>query len=182
MSAGNAMRGSLAAAFDAAWPHGLPPFGGAVERSNPLNATPYACSFAQLASRCATDPRRSNLLRAARGYIDRAEALGVEIVFAIVGGSFLDRDVAAPNDLDCIAFYVARSVAAPDELGARLGAIQIEAHHASVDLRFLPYDGEPWLTAKMIGYFCVLYSRTRADAAVSRGVVLAYPDRASDIG
>lgn len=157
------------AIFSQAAESGLPPFPQDISESTSGNATPYVVSLAVFLRTYYADPVRARLLNSLRGLLARVEALSVEPICLLVGGSFL-AGAARPKDIDCICFYTAER--ACSDFARLLAELAPGAIRGGVDVRFVPLDSDPILALKACAFFSVLYSRTRASADVSRGTVL----------
>lgn len=130
-------------------------FPNGVAQSTPMNGTPYLTVLPVFARLFAEDDRRQAMLAAAESVVARLLSTGLEPLFAIVGGSFLDLERADPKDLDLAIFYQMGEDGAD---AADLGALEQEYRQHDLDLRLFPYDASPALVAKLIGYFSILYS------------------------
>ncbi|WP_191555638.1 DUF6932 family protein [Brevundimonas aurantiaca] len=145
-------------------------FPNGVAASTPLNATPYVMTYDAFQARFAINEHRRLMLLGFRESIGRLHSGKVQTPFAIAGGSYLDIRNAAPKDLDVAVFYRADE---GDTLNvADWAAITSEATARHVDLRLMPFDGPPATTAKLIGFFSILYSQRRERAGVAPIVVI----------
>jgi hypothetical protein len=144
--------------------------------SSPANSSPFITNRNKFAAWSARWPRRRALFQALEGRLQEARSAGVEIVCAMIGGSFLDADNPAPKDIDAVAFYRLRGGAEVD--AAALKALERSAKSDDVDMRFIPADGSPLVLIKCAAFFALLYARGRhrgprqMDLRSPRGTVL----------
>lgn len=156
----------LSRAYSEALSTGLPVFPAGVDASNPMNAAPFAARMEDFERDFAFNGHRQRLLAALTRALDAVVVDAAEPLFMIVGGSYLDRASQEPRDLDCAVFYRRQGDGAPASPSG-LPDAQAAAHEAGLDMRLLPFDADPLLVAKMIGYFCLLYAQERREGDTS---------------
>lgn len=144
---GNAKRPSLQA-----FPFGL-------SHSNAFNAAPFVISLDQFVRDFSNNPYRQSLSEKFIGMINRLPASGCLPQYALVGGSFIDVEIAEPNDLDGVVFYTHDDQLSPEMKS--LHALQADAHEAMLDIRFISTDMHPAVLAKITGFFSILYAQNR---------------------
>lgn len=141
-------------------------FPNGIAASTPLNATPYVFTQAEFLQHFGFSPARQNLLAAFTTTLQLVGDNGAVPLFAIVGGSILDDARQDPRDLDVAIFYRASLERPPD--AARLQSLcHSVSRERKLDLRLLPFDGPAAMTAKLIGFFTILYSQRRSEAGVA---------------
>jgi hypothetical protein len=146
-----------------AFPNGVP-------ASTPLNATPYVMACDEFQARFVINRHRSLIFAGLQESISSLHHKKVQTPFAIVGGSYLDIGNTAPKDLDVAVFYSFPESDPPNV--ADLAVMISEATARHVDLRLMPFDGPPATTAKLIGFFSILYSQRKGLPGVAPIVVI----------
>jgi hypothetical protein len=131
-----------------AFPHG-------VEQSTPMNGSPYLTALPMFERMFGHGEWRRAMLDSAKTVAARLLSSGFEPLFAIVGGSFLNFERAEPRDLDIAIFYQLGEQLSGERLDLR--GLEQEYLEQGLDLRLFPYDANPALVAKLIGYLSMLY-------------------------
>lgn len=152
------LRNSLERVDQSAFPYGD-------GRSNPWNATPYLASIPLIKELLCFNPQRSELFDRFCYLLDTVKR-DLTVDFAILGGSFCSTSVEHPNDIDVVLFY------SKPRATSLLPAIQARAKRECIDIRLMPFDIDPVLVAKMIGYFVSLYGFGSGRAVDRRAIIL----------
>lgn len=154
---------------------GLPLFGAGVSRAAPMTAAPHVVSASAFLADFGTSAHRQRLLGAWREGMAEAVSMGFAPCLAIVGGSFLDRRIDAPRDLDCAIFYDRTGVLGSEATALR--ALQHRLIGVGVDVRFMPGDQSRLFMAKAVGFFMLLYTQQRrADGRVCAPLLVVLDD------
>ena len=143
-----------------------------------VQASPRATTGSLDAQVDATLSRLYATVSGSRELVARSKAV---LVFpTVVGGSFVDVANAAPNDLDIVVFYRARTEVR-FEPGRALQRLTRKFLLDHIDMRFVPCDAEPWLLVKLTSYFTMLYqSRRPGTDDRNHGLVLLVPGPGQD--
>lgn len=149
------LRDVLEGHYRAARDRGLPTFGDNIRQSTPLNAAPYVLGSERFRSDFGTSPRRVALLAQLDLLLEEVRGEALVPLFLLTGGSFVDNANPEPGDMDGAIFYTAGMPPAP---GA-LSAIQRRGIEKGLDVRLIPFDTNPLLVAKTLGFFSLLYSQ-----------------------
>lgn len=144
----------------------FPPFLGPEWDSTPVNATPYLVAISKL-QRGEVLKKRHSLINFFLEAITDMNALGVSARAAILGGSSIGPK-KAPRDLDCVIFYVTET--APD--AERVLRWQRDFKEKGLDVRLIPWDGDPILTLKAAMFFSTLYCKNAGSLEIVRGTIL----------
>jgi hypothetical protein len=166
--------GALDADFQRAVDAGLPRFSLPIAESSPGNASPWMVDNAAFQRAFGGNAlRRGRLSALQQAFGDLAQVVDVQC--CLVGGSFVDVANAAPNDLDIVVFYRARTEVR-FEPGRALQRLTRKFLLDHIDMRFVPCDAEPWLLVKLTSYFTMLYqSRRPGTDDRNHGLVLLVP-------
>lgn len=160
--------------FAAAVRNGLPRFLGKVSESPPGKASPYRIDESGFWQAFGTSPVRRQLLDALDQALSDMRCI-VDVACCLVGGSFVDPQRPDPRDIDMVVFY--RALGHSDyEPGHALAHLSRKFKLRSIDVRFVPYDAEPWLLVKMASFFTSLYHSDRDPSGHQRGLVLLIPN------
>lgn len=151
-------------AFQEAARSGFPAYLRPVEESQPANSAPYVTRLSRL-TEVFQDNERQRLIRALEELISSLSAAGNTAHSLLIGGSFLDLN-AKPKDLDALVLCEAGS-----SLKAALELVEI-ARPSGLDLRLYPIDGNPIVVVKMVSFFTLLYTSSRADHKRRNGIIL----------
>lgn len=153
---------------------GLPRYSLPIAESSPGNASPWMVDNAAFQRVFGGNALRKGRLAALQQAFDDLAQV-VDVQCSLVGGSFVDVANAAPNDLDIVVFYRARSEVR-FEPGRALQRLTRKFLLEHIDMRFVPCDAEPWLLVKLTSYFTMLYqSRRPGTEDRSHGLVLLVP-------
>lgn len=171
--------GALDADFQRAVDAGLPRFSLPIAESSPGNASPWMVDKAAFQRAFGGNAlRRGRLSALQQAFGDLAQV--VDMQCCLVGGSFVDVANAAPNDLDIVVFYRARTEVR-FEPGRALQRLTRKFLLDHIDMRFVPCDAEPWLLVKLTSYFTMLYqSRRPGTDDRNHGLVLLVPGPGQD--
>jgi hypothetical protein len=157
------------ACFDEALLADLPPFLMHPRDSTPVNATPYMLRYSRFRREAGGWAGRGDLLARLDEVMAVVRSHGLAIDAILLGGSFTELDKASVNDLDCLMFYrLQTSEGASNELAG----IQRDAKARSVDVRFVPLDGDPLALIKLTSYFTLLYSKHKERHEIVRCLLL----------
>jgi hypothetical protein len=146
----------------------FPPFIGPERESTPLNATPYIAHLSE-AGGSGFLSNRTAFIDELRVGLDRLTQLHARPVAALLGGSAIGAK-SDPSDLDCVVFYIEADTG-PIRANQLL-ALQRELKRNSLDVRFVPMDGDPLILLKTVSYFSMLYSKNAGSREIVRGLVL----------
>ncbi|WP_155616945.1 DUF6932 family protein [Xanthomonas translucens] len=160
-----ALNSAIAESYRDSKEKGFPAFPIGVERSNPINSTPFL-ELIERIGELAGDPCREGLLKQLGSLLDVLRSNGVEPIALLVGGSFL-RPLVPPKDLDCVLFYQSNC-----DIAARLMMYQRNIAQVGVDVRFVPIDSDPLIVLKSAIYFGTLYGMRKDGDSERQGVVL----------
>lgn len=148
----------------------LPLFPADIAASSPGSSSPYLVSRECLYEQFAGSPARRRLLDSLARALERVETLCV-VHAVLLGGSIVDRGVAAPRDLDAVIFYSVKEPASPDAI--KFLSSQRDASKSSgLDLRFAPVDVAPHVLIKVACFFGALYSSERGRQDPRKGALL----------
>jgi hypothetical protein len=166
----NKYRDSLEAHFERAAQSGFAPFPLGVPESDPLNSTPFFCSFGDFCRLAEVSHQRLEILNSAKWLIRDSLENDLDVLLLMVGGSFLDISNLAPNDLDCVIFYKLRdgALSIPTEW---MSSIRGRAKEKRIDARFVPADANFLVLIRSALYFAALYGEAKAGSS-RRGVLL----------
>lgn len=170
---GDALRQFLVQAYQRVRSSGFLAFPDGERRATPLSAFPFHLRLSDLDSDWRFAPRRATLVRNIRSLLDRAVDTGAVPYALLIGGSFADRTVETPRDVDAVLFYTGVADT------ARLATLQIEAKAALlVDCRMVPVDGDPLIVIRSSVFFGLLYSKREGSMVITRPPL--YVDLADD--
>ncbi|MFC5371070.1 DUF6932 family protein [Brevundimonas faecalis] len=136
------------------------------DAATPFNAYPFHARFSDLETDWTFSQARCRLVQALGGVIIDARTIGVRPAALLIGGSFADRAVDAPADLDTVIYYSSTS---GDSAGLALGDLQHRAkHEAKIDCRFIPIDVDPLVIIRATAFFSILYAAEQMSRKVTR--------------
>ena len=160
---GDALRQFLIQAYQRVRSSGFLAFPDGERRATPLSAFPFHLRLSDLDSDWQFAPQRVMLVSNMRGLLDRVVETGAIPYALLIGGSFADRTVEAPRDVDAVLFY---SGAADT---TRLAKLQIEAKTALfIDCRMVPVDADPLIVIRSSVFFGLLYSKREGSMVITR--------------
>ena len=155
---------------------GFPPLWSPDHFNTPINASPYVVRMAQFLSIAGRWEGRQALADNLRMALEQESLVAPELI--LIGGSFMDSLVVAPNDIDTVWLYRAREDLAVDAKALRDRQVRLKA--SRVDARFIPSDGDPLVLVKAIAFFTLLYSKGKTSREISRGMLLLDLRESSD--
>ncbi|MFN7127789.1 MAG: DUF6932 family protein [Brevundimonas sp.] len=159
----DALRHLLVQAYQRIRNSGFSPFPDGERRATPLSAFPFHLRLRDLDADWGYTPQRADLARNVHRLIGRVADTGVAPYALLIGGSFADRTVDAPRDVDLVMFYTG---VAED---ARLTELQITAKKTHlIDCRLIPVDGDPLIVIRASVFFGLLYSKREGSMVITR--------------
>lgn len=162
--ASSSIRHYLGAAYAMARSSGFAFFPQGERRSTPLNAYPFHLRLNDLDRDWSFSSRRRQLSANVRVLLTWLEETNAAPFAMLVGGSFADRSVASPSDLDAVLYYMYApiSVVHLEELQAK-SKVELD-----IDVRMIPVDGDPLLVIRTAAYFGILYSKIEGSMTIVR--------------
>jgi len=139
------------------------------ERSaTPLNSYPFHVSWANLHADWAFTARRAKLVENLQALHQAIIKRDIRPAGFLIGGSFSDRSVEDPRDIDAVSYY-AGHVAVQKDL---LSTLQRKAkRELSIDTRFIPVDTDPLLLIRATAFFSLLYSKKEGSNQITRPLI-----------
>jgi hypothetical protein len=150
---------------------GFPAFFDDQNHSTPLNAAPYVTDLNELLNSLGTNQHRRRLAKELLSALEIAKSGNFIFIHAIFGGTFIDKAVSRPNDIDCAFFYKCRTNASQCDF-TKLQISQDQAKNSNIDIRYFPIDADPILAIKAAIFFGILYSCDKIDPVIRKGCVL----------
>jgi len=148
---------------------GFPIFPPGGERSaTPLNCYPFHVSWTNLRADWAFTKRRAELVESLGTFRRLITDRGINSPGLLIGGSFADRGVEAPRDVDAVTYYAGELPGEADVLST----LQRQAkRELSIDTRFIPVDTDPMLLIRATAFFSLLYSKKEGSSQITRPLV-----------
>jgi hypothetical protein len=143
----------------------LPPFVG--EPAGPIGRAPYPALPEELVDHFGYTSRRREILKGLFAHRDILRRAGISIGFQWIDGSFVDRAVTDPNDVDVVTFYVVPAGYTATSFRSHLEANFPDALPPQakttfrVDSFFVALDLEPMRLVARTSYWFGLFSHQR---------------------
>jgi hypothetical protein len=148
----------------------LPIFPQAIKECTTANSSPYLCSMDDFGRRYGTSQHRTDLINRLAEFVEGSRGIGVHISALLIGGSFIDRTVGQPADIDCLAFYgIEVDDHAVDSIICRWSQFR---RRFPLDVKLCPADAGPITIIKRAIFFSNLFSIDKSSLVLGRGTIL----------
>jgi hypothetical protein len=137
-----------------------PAFNNPLELSVPSNSSPYICRLIDLEEIFKGYEFKLELISNLHSVLEILKHTVGTPVLALVGGSFLQREVRKPNDLDVLLYYKQSNITHDMKSGAIEDLIEL-AKSKNIDLVLCPYDFNPVHTIKTSVFYTHLYMSSK---------------------
>lgn len=148
----------------------LPIFPRAIKECTTADSSPYLCPADAFSRRYGFNAHRRQLIDQLATFTAQSFAVGVKIGALLIGGSFLDRSIALPRDIDCLVYY--RIDAPAEEVDSIITRWNALRHRFPLDVKLCPIDAGPLTIIKRSIFFSNLFSIDKATLVLGRGTIL----------
>jgi len=143
----------------------FPAFLGDIQFCVPSNSSPYICEIDDLFNFNSNNAVKMKLLLNLKGLIDDIRKSVGEPFAALLGGSFLVKDVSCPNDIDILIFYKESSLT-HEIIEGTIDRLKKNASDGDIDLTLCPFDYNPIFSIKMCSFYTHLFMSSKNGSTV----------------
>jgi len=150
----------------------FPAFLNSIENSFPANSSPYVATIEELQLTFdSNDIYRRELIHSLKKLIKKINKFIGSPVAGLVGGSFLDKNILKPDDIDIVVFYT-RKVSISKIKEGKISEIITHAKMNNIDLSMCPFDYNPIWSLKIACFYTQLYMCDKTTTENRKGSIL----------